>query len=86
MIAALLPIASTAESNAAAAAAPRPTATPTATPTAPGATSPGAAYGPPSEEERMESIVALANIAENPDIHDAAFSGKQGVQVLELFV
>lgn len=40
----------------------------------------------PSEEERMEAIVALANLAENPETHDAAFSGLQGSKAFELFV
>ena len=42
--------------------------------------------GPPSEGERMEAIVALANLAENPDTHDDAFSGLQGARAFELFV
>lgn len=43
-------------------------------------------YGPPSEEERMEAIVALANLAENPETHDTAFTGLQGSRAFELFV
>ena len=43
-------------------------------------------YGPPTEDERMESIVALANLAENPETHEAAFGGLQGSKAFELFV
>ena len=43
-------------------------------------------YGQPSEDERMEAIVALANLAENPDTHDAAFVGLEGSKAFELFV
>ena len=34
----------------------------------------------------MEAIVALANLAENPDTHDDAFGGLQGSRAFELFV
>ena len=43
-------------------------------------------YGPASEDERMEAIVALANLAENPEVHDTAFSGASGTKAFELFV
>lgn len=43
-------------------------------------------YGAPSAEERMEAIVALANLAENPATHERAFGGLQGSRAFELFV
>jgi hypothetical protein len=54
--------------------------------TRPAAAAGGGEYGLPSEEERMEAIVALANLAENPETHDGAFSGLQGSRAFELFV
>ena len=34
----------------------------------------------------MEAIVALANLAENPETHEVAFGGLQGSRAFELFV
>ncbi len=36
--------------------------------------------------QRMEAIVILANLAENPDTHETAFSGLLGARAFELFV
>ena len=37
-------------------------------------------------EQRMEAVVALSNLAENPATHDKAFGGEAGAQAFALFV
>lgn len=67
-------------------------ATPTSAPSSSGAIATGGGagtggcYGPLSEEERMEAISALANLAENPEVHELAFAGTTGTRAFELFV
>ena len=67
-------------------------ATPTSAPSSSGAIATGGGagtgggYGPFSEEERMEAISALANLAENPEVHELAFAGTTGTHAFELFV
>ena len=37
-------------------------------------------------EEVLEAVVTLSNLAENPQTHDEAFSGRQGHRAFALFV
>jgi hypothetical protein len=39
-----------------------------------------------SKEVRMEAVVGLSNLAENPATHEAAFAGEEGADAFALFV